>query len=169
MSGSPGDQTPSRERTVNAAVEANAGVPVTEILKHDLYAALWWPSIDAGIVRAGDLRSWRVQPAFIRGSLHVPPGCEKVAGLMALYCQLVNDLEAPPLIRSAMAHWAFETIHPYPDGNGRIGRLLMNLLLGADGQPWITIVVDEGAEYFSALQRAQVDEEFGPWGRFLAR
>lgn len=135
---------------------------------HDLSAALWWPSIDAGIVDTTDLRTWRNRPAFIRGSLHVPPGHEKVPSLMALTCRLMNELEASPVIRAAMVHWAFETIHPYPDGNGRIGRLVMNLVLGAEGQPWITILADEREEYFTALQRAQVDEKFRPWGRFLA-
>jgi Fic family protein len=87
---------------------------------------------------------------------------------MTLFCRLVNDLEAPAVIRAAMAHWAFETVHPYTDGNGRIGRLLLNLVLGAEGHPWVTIVTDDRTEYFAALQRAQVDEEFRDWGRFLS-
>ncbi|MEP6475399.1 MAG: Fic family protein [Gemmatimonadota bacterium] len=157
------------DKTLGLLPVRGGPVVISEALIHDLYAELWWPSIDAGIVQASDLRSWRVRPAFIRNSLHVPPGPEKLAGLMALYCRLVNGLGAPPVVRAAMAHWAFETIHPYPDGNGRLGRLLMNLLLGAEGQPWVTIVADERDEYFAALQRAQVREEFLPWGRFLTR
>ena len=156
------------DKTLDLLLERTGRVALSEELIHDLYAALWWPSIDAGIVAATELRSWRSRPGFIRGSLHVPPGPEKVPGLMALYCRLVNDLEAPPVIRAAMAHWAFETIHPYPDGNGRLGRLLMNLTLGAEGQPWVTIVAEDRTEYFAALQRAQVNEEFGTWGRFVA-
>lgn len=141
---------------------------MTEQRIHDLYAALWWPSVDAGIVSGADLRTWRGQPAFIRGSEYVPPSPEKVAGYMALYCQVVNALDAPPLIRAAMAHVAFEAIHPYPDGNGRIGRLLMNLVLSAEGHPWVTIVADDRIEYFGALRRAQVQEDLQPWGWFLA-
>jgi hypothetical protein len=159
----------------SAAFDATLGLlptrtsPVTlgEDLIHDLNAALWWPSIDAGIVAAADLRSWRNRPAFITSSRHVPPGPDKVPRLMALFCRLMNDLEASPVIRAAMAHWGFETIHPYTDGNGRIGRLLMNLVLGAEGHPWVTIVTDDRTEYFAALQRAQVDEAFRDWGQFL--
>ena len=87
---------------------------------------------------------------------------------MTLYCRLVNELEAPTVHRAAIAHWAFETIHPYVDGNGRIGRLIMNLILGSEGWPWMTIVAEDRTEYFNVLQRAQVDEEFDPFGRFLA-
>lgn len=156
------------DKTLDLLPGRTARVQLSEDLIHDLYAALWWPSIDAGIVPAADLRSWRSRPAFIRGGLHVPPGHEKVPGLMTMYCRLANELEASPVIRAAMAHWAFETIHPYADGNGRIGRLLMNLLLGAEGQPWVTVMADERSAYFKTLQRAQVDEDFLPWGRFLA-
>jgi len=157
------------DKTLELLPAHTGRVHFSEELIHELNAALWWPSIDAGIVTTTDLRSWRNRPAFIRSSLHVPPGHEKVPGLMALYCRLVNELDASPVVRAAMAHWAFETIHPYPDGNGRIGRLLMNLVLGAEGQPWITIVADDRVEYFTALQRAQVDEKFRSWGQFLAR
>jgi hypothetical protein len=157
------------DKTLELLPARTGRVLLSEELIHDLYAALWWPSIDAGIVGTPHLREWRNRPAFIRGSLHVPPGHEKVPGLMTLYCRLVNELDAAPIVRAAMAHWAFEMIHPYPDGNGRIGRLVMNLVLGAEGQPWITILADERAEYFTALQRAQVDEKFHPWGRFLAK
>jgi Fic family protein len=87
---------------------------------------------------------------------------------MTLCCRLVNSLEAPTVHRAVIAHWAFETIHPYVDGNGRIGRLIMNLLFGSEGWPWVTIVADDRTEYFDVLQRAQVDEDFDPLGRFLA-
>ena len=156
------------DKTLDLMPERTGPVNLTEALIHDINAALWWPSIDAGIVSATDLRAWRSRPAFIRRSLHVPPGPEKVPGLMTLYCRLVNELEAPTVHRAAIAHWAFETIHPYVDGNGRIGRLIMNLILGSEGWPWMTIVAEDRTEYFNVLQRAQVDEEFDPFGRFLA-
>lgn len=157
------------DKTLDLLPERTGPVQLTEALIHDINVALWWPSIDAGIVSATDLRAWRGRPAFIRKSLHVPPGPEKVPGLMTLYCRLVNDLDAPTVHRAAMAHWAFETIHPYVDGNGRIGRLIMNLIFGSEGWPWVTIVAEDRTEYFDVLQRAQVDENFDPWGRFLAK
>ncbi len=146
------------DKTLELLPAQTERVQLSEEVIHDLYAALWWPSVDAGIVNTTDLRTWRDRRAFIRGSLHVPPGHEKVPALMTLYCRLVNGLDAAPIVRAAMAHWAFETIHPYPDGNGRIGRLVMNLVLGAEGQSWTTILADERMDYFMALQRAQVDE-----------
>jgi Fic family protein len=156
------------DKTLDLIPERTGPVHLTEALIHDINAALWWPSIDAGILSSTDLRAWRSRPAFIWRSLHVPPGPEKVPGLMTLYTRLVNELEAPSVNRAAIAHWAFETIHPYLDGNGRIGRLIMNWILGSEGWPWVTIVAEDRTQYFNVLQRAQVDEEFGPWGRFLA-
>lgn len=156
------------DKTLDLMPERTGPVQLTEALIHDINTALWWPSIDAGIVLATDLRAWRSSPAFIRRSQHVPPGPEKVSGLMTLYCRLVNELDVPTVRRAAIAHWAFETIHPYADGNGRIGRLIMNLMLGSEGWPWVTIVAEDRTEYFNVLQRAQVDEDFGPLGRFLA-
>jgi Fic family protein len=68
-----------------------------------------------------------------------------------------------------LAHWGFETIHPFSDGNGRVGRLLLNLVLGSEGVPWVTIRAEERPAYLGALEQGQVDGDIVPWGRFLAQ
>jgi hypothetical protein len=70
--------------------------------------------------------------------------------------------------RLAQIHNAFERVHPFIDGNGRTGRLLLNLILVRLGYPPVVIFKRERAGYLAALQRAD-DGEFGPLGEILAR
>ena len=65
-----------------------------------------------------------------RHTIYVPPAQEHVARLMAnLEHFLHNDMRLPPLLQAATAHAQFELIHPYMEGNGRIGRMLITCLL----------------------------------------
>lgn len=73
-----------------------------------------------------------------------------------------------PLTRAVLLHLEFVTVHPFLDGNGRLGRLLMNYALLGAGYPWVTIRSDEKRPYFQALERAQVDGEVETLGEFLA-
>ena len=66
------------DKTLELLPAQTERVQLSEEVIHDLYAALWWPSVDAGIVNTTDLRTWRDRRALIRGSLDVPPGHEKV-------------------------------------------------------------------------------------------
>ena len=141
---------------------------ITEELILDLYTELWAPSVEAGILKVTDLRAWRTRPAFLRGSRYVPPAGEKVPALMRAFVEQLGVLKATPVQRATLVHWGFETIHPFPDGNGRIGRLLLNLVLGAEGIRWVTIRAEERDAYFRALEQAQVDGDIRPWARLLA-
>jgi Fic family protein len=62
--------------------------------------------------------------------------------------------ETDPAIRAVLGHWMFVYIHPYPDGNGRIARFLMNALLAAGGYPWTVIPLQHRATYLAALESA---------------
>jgi hypothetical protein len=157
------------DETLRRLPGANAPIDVTEGLILDLYTELWAPSVEAGILRATDLRGWRTRPAFLRGSRYVPPAHDKVPALVRALSEQLAALELSPVQRAALMHWGFETIHPFPDGNGRVGRLLLNLVLGAEGIPWVTIRAEERDAYFRALERGQVDGDILPWGRFLAQ
>jgi Fic family protein len=157
------------DQTLRRIQSAKGSISITEELILDLYAELWSPSVEAGIVRDTDLRNWRTRPAFLRGSRYVPPAWDKVPTLMRTLADQINALEGTSVQRAALLHWGFETIHPFPDGNGRVGRLLLNLLLGAEGIAWVTIRAEEREEYFRALERGQVDGDILPWGRFLSQ
>lgn len=74
-------------------------------------------------------------PATIADATHVPPPASHVGGAMADLLDYMNGpaTGAPPLVRAALAHAQFETIHPFPDGNGRTGRALIQAMLRRDG------------------------------------
>jgi Fic family protein len=59
-------------------------------------------------------------------------------------------------------------IHPYFDGNGRIGRFLMNALLASGGYPWTVVRVARRKQYMEALEAASVGGDIVPFTRFLA-
>ena len=70
----------------------------------------------------------------------------------------------------AIAHAQFETIHPYHDGNGRTGRLLMPLILAAEGYPPLYLsaaLLRAKSEYYAALASVQLKGEWGPWLELL--
>jgi Fic family protein len=83
---------------------------------------------------------WRSEQVWIGGgsiSPHsaefVPPHHDRVAGLMADLVRFVQRTDVPVLAQAALAHAQFETIHPFPDGNGRTGRALLQSMLRASG------------------------------------
>ncbi len=63
------------------------------------------------------------------GADFVPPPPEEVDGLLGDLCRFCSDDRLPPLVQAAIAHAQFETIHPFDDGNGRIGRALVQVVL----------------------------------------
>jgi Fic family protein len=64
----------------------------------------------------------------------VPPPPELVPGLVDDLCEFCNRADLPAAIQAGIAHVQFETIHPFFDGNGRVGRALILIVLGVN---WI--------------------------------
>ena len=62
----------------------------------------------------------------------------------------------------------FVYIHPYMDGNGRMGRFLMNVMMAAGGYPWTVVPVAQRKAYMAALEKASVGEDIGPFAELLA-
>lgn len=144
----------------------NAG----RIADHDhaaWYRELFGPSVTAGILSAADLAGYRSGPVYIRRSMHTPPNIDAVRQLMpALFELLQQEQEAS--VRVVLGHFMFVYIHPYMDGNGRMGRFLMNLMLASGGYPWTIVPLERRVEYMAGLERASVDGEITPFAKFLA-
>ena len=89
---------------------------------------------------------------------------------------LHNDpVKTPVLVKAALAHAQFETIHPFLDGNGRVGRLLITLLLCAEEQQvmsrpllYLSLYLKRNRdEYYTRLQRVRTHGEWEEWLRFF--
>jgi Fic/DOC family len=131
------------------------------------YRELFAPSVSAGLTAASDLAGYRNQPVYIRRSMHAPPRYEAVRDLMPAFFSLLQE-EEEPAVRAVLGHFFFVYIHPYIDGNGRMGRFLMNVMLASGGYPWMVIPLDTRVEYMAALEEASVRKNIEPFSRFLA-
>ena len=144
----------------------NAG-DVVDVAHGDWYRQLFGPSVAAGIVDAVDLAGYRSGPVYIRRSMHVPPPSSAVRDCMPALFELLRS-EDEACVRAVLGHFAFVYIHPYMDGNGRVGRFLMNVMLASGGYPWTIVPVDRRDDYMSALESASVDQNIVPFAQFLA-
>jgi Fic family protein len=131
------------------------------------YRELFGPSVAAGIVRPADLAGYRNGPVYIRHSMHVPPRSEAVRELMPALFDLLKD-ETEPGVRVVLGHFFFVNVHPYLDGNGRMGRFLMNAMLASGGYPWTVIPLAQRTRYMTALESASVEQDIRPFVDLLA-
>jgi Fic family protein len=67
-----------------------------------------------------------------------------------------------------LGHFIFVYIHPYMDGNGRMGRFLMNTMMASGGYPWLVVPVEQRAAYMEALEAGSVGGDIVPFTKFLA-
>lgn len=116
---------------------------------------LFYRHID--VDNAGEYRRQRV---FISGSKYTVPGPEKVPSLMNRLIENINEIRENhhPVVFSAIVHKQFVFIHPFIDGNGRVARLLMNLVLLQEGYTIAVIPPILRSEYISTLERAHVND-----------
>lgn len=131
------------------------------------YRELFAPSVAAGILEATDLAGYRNHPVYIRRSMHVPPNYQAVRELIPILFELLQN-EEEPTVRVVLGHYFFVYIHPYMDGNGRMGRFLMNVILASGGYSWTVVPVEQRVEYMAALEDASVNQNIIPFAEFLA-
>jgi Fic family protein len=141
--------------------------PINTNLILDLYEALYRPSVDAGMTDVAALRGWRVITVGLRGWRYVPPNPKKIPDLIGGLERFAARKDLDPMARALLMHLEFVTIHPFMDGNGRLGRLLMNYALLSAGLPWVTIRNDERLPFFRAIEQAQVDDSTVPFIEFV--
>ena len=108
-------------------------------------------------------------------AMFVPPPPERLMECLDPFEHFLHDEPEPmpSLIKAALAHVQFETIHPFLDGNGRLGRMLITLLLCHDkvlGEPSLYLSLYFKAhrpEYYDHLQRVRTDGDWEGWLRFF--
>jgi Fic family protein len=104
-------------------------------------------------------------PARVKGCM------EEMAASILQYAPREDEQTVLPILAQlAITHAQFETIHPYHDGNGRTGRLLLPLLLAAEGYPPLYLsgsLLRAKSQYYAALASVQLQGEWGPWLELL--
>lgn len=132
------------------------------------YRELFDPSVAAGILKAADLAGYRNHQVYIGNSKHVPLNVDAMRDAMPILFELLQE-EPDASVRAVLGHFIFVFIHPYMDGNGRMGRFLMNAMLASGGYPWTVIPVESRDEYMYSLEKASVEQNIEPFAAFLGR
>jgi hypothetical protein len=153
--------------TVKRLLRSETGIDVVRTAHRDWYRELFSPHVAAGLFKPSMLAGYRNVPVYLRSSRHVPPRWELLTDAMPALFDLIEN-EPEPAVRAVLGHWFVGYVHPFPDGNGRIARFLMNTLLVAGGYPWTVIRVEDRTEYLEALETASARSDLGPFARFIA-
>lgn len=144
-------------RAINTAIDALVSLPLSSRLLRQTHAQLM-NGVRGEHKRPGEFRvSQNWIGVSLKNAAFVPPHPEHVPELMSDLERFLNadHLFVPPLVRIAIAHYQFETIHPFLDGNGRLGRLMISLYLAATGllhKPALYL-----SDYFERNKTAYVD------------
>ena len=131
------------------------------------YFEMWSPFVVANILKPSDLAGYRTGQVYIRGSLHIPLPPTAVNDAMDVLFELLKN-EPSPAVRAVLGHFFFVFIHPYMDGNGRMGRFLLNVMLASGGYNWTVIPVEKRREYMQALEKASVEGDISDFTRVIA-
>jgi hypothetical protein len=156
----------SVKKTIRSVLEGkNPGQAIRDDFGN-WYRELFAPSVAAGLVDASQLAGYRNGPVYIRGSMHVPLRAEAVRDCMPVFFELLKE-ETDPVARIILGHFIFVYIHPYVDGNGRMARFLMNVMIAAAGLPWAVIRLEHRDDYMAALENASLREDIAPFTEFV--
>jgi len=150
--------------------------PLSSRLVREMHKIL----LSEGRGREKDPGEFRRSQNWIQGTrpgsaLFVPPPPERVADTMGDLEKFLHDIpdKTPVLVKAALVHAQFETIHPFLDGNGRIGRLLITLLLCHDKilrYPLLYLSLyfkQHRDQYFNLLTRVRTEGDWEAWLRFF--
>lgn len=124
------------------------------------------------LVNAGEFRNKAV--GIHKGNVvhHVAPPAHQVSGLMADLTQWLKQAKDHPLITSSVFHYELEFIHPFSDGNGRMGRLWQTLILSKWhplflSLPLESVIKDNQQQYYQALEQADQQADSTPLIHFM--
>ncbi len=153
----------SRNVSVREVFEAKNLARVTELIRSKAYGdelsldlICSWHTILMTNIKEDIAGRFRTKGEYVRVGTHIAAPPENVAGLMAtLLINYASDLDAYYLDKITKFHLIFETIHPFNDGNGRLGRVLINYQLARLGLPPIIIRNKEKKFYYRAFENFQ--------------
>lgn len=141
-----------------------------DVAERDLsawHSEMFMPCVTAGIIKPSDIVGYRSHQVYIRNSMHTPLNPGALRDAMTTLFELLKE-EPEACVRAVLGHFLFTYIHPFMDGNGRIGRFLMNAMLASGGYDWLIIPVERRDEYMAALEKASVEGNIVPFVRFLS-
>jgi Fic family protein len=167
-------------RALDYGLKRCGQLPVCLRMIRDLHAKLL-EGVQGEVDRPGEFRTdqnWiGSRGCPITQARYVPPPPEQLSGCLDAFERFVNAPlgELPVLVWLAMVHYQFEAIHPFRDGNGRIGRLLMILLLCSKGvldKPllYLSAYFERNCkQYYERLLRVSTHGEWAEWISFFLR
>ncbi len=163
-------------KAINTAIEELETLPLSIRLLNQTHAVLM-DGVRGKHKTPGKIRksqNW-IGGSNLADAAYIPPHQDEVAELLSdLEKFWHNDMiHVPHLIRIALSHYQFETIHPFLDGNGRVGRLLITLYLVSNGlltKPSLYLsahLEKHRSSYYDALSRVRESHDLGHWCRFF--
>jgi len=155
-------------------LERLATLPLSLRLIRELHERLM-TGVRGGGTRPGEFRRYQ---NFIGGTSeatasYVPPPVPEMRQALDDLERFMHERTLPPLVQMAILHYQFEAIHPFGDGNGRVGRLLMALFLTERGlmpQPLLYLSAyfeRTRSEYYAGLMRVSTSGDWDGWIRYI--
>lgn len=160
------------------AIEEMRELPVCNRLLRDTHAVLM-RGVRGQERNPGEFRrsqNWiGAADSDLRTARYVPPTVEDMQIAMRDLERFINDSDMDILLKTALVHYQFETIHPFLDGNGRVGRMLITLMLLADGilrRPVLYMSLylkTNRVEYYDRLSEVRAKGDYEQWIKFFLR